>query len=520
MIGLENKHVLVIGLGMSGRAACQLLRRAGARVTAVDRADTEALRREAQGLGTLGVRVHLGVDQPPDQRFDLVVVSPGVPATNQVWRRMNEQSVPVIGELELGYQRSHCLHLAITGTNGKTTTTELVERLLTHAHRRAVAAGNIGRPLCAVVDETRDLDFVVLEVSSFQMETIRYFRPVVAVLLNLTPDHLDRYANLADYIRAKARVFLNQQPFDWAIVQTDALAQMRSLNLGIPAKTVTFSATDQQADLYLDRGLLLSRLPGWSGVLLEMDSCKLRGPHNAENLLAALAVGHVLRVPLEQMVPALVTYEPAKHRCEFVAEIGGVKYINDSKATNVDAVRKALLTVSPAGSSQRNVWLIAGGKDKRLDYDDLGPVLCHRVKGVLLIGETARKMRTAWSPFTTCALANSLLEAVTEAAGLAAPGDVVLLSPGSSSFDMFQDYQHRGEVFRQAVRGLVHTTGGMVSEAGPTPRGAPGAAAATSQSSKQDFGFASKFSAGKTLAQPTTSTPKPQIAVPIPAQEL
>src|SRR5205814_9676816 len=224
-------------------------------------------------------------------------------------------------------------NIAITGTNGKTTTTELVERILHAAHRKTVAAGNIGRPLSAVADQTRDLDFLTLEVSSFQLETIQFFRPVVAVLLNITPDHLDRYLGMADYTRAKARLFMNQQAFDWAIVQSEALAQMRSLNLDVPSKVITFSANNHRADIYLHRGLLVSRLSDWTGPLFDMDKCRLLGPHNAENLVAALAVGHVLRVAMDEMAEALMTYQPAPHRCEVVAEIGGVKFVNDSKAT-------------------------------------------------------------------------------------------------------------------------------------------------------------------------------------------
>jgi UDP-N-acetylmuramoylalanine--D-glutamate ligase len=477
MVALENIQALVIGLGLSGRAACALLCRRGAHVSAIDSANTDALRQAARELTALGVRVELGVNSPLDRKFDLVVVSPGVPATNPVWRRLAAQSVPVLGELELGYQQSLCLSLAITGTNGKTTTTELVERLLTQAHRKTIAAGNIGRPLCAVVDQTKDLDFLTLEVSSFQMETIQFFRPAVAVLLNLTPDHLDRYASMADYIRAKARVFMNQQPFDWAIIQSEALAQMRSLNLPVPSKIITFSANNRRADLYLDRGLLTSRLPDWSGPLLDMDAGKLRGPHNAENLMAALAVGRVLRLPLEQMVAALNTYEPAPHRCEWVAEVGGVNFYNDSKATNVDAVHKALLTMPPPHASQPNVWLIAGGKDKGFEFYDLGPLLSQRVKGAFLIGETAQKIRAAWSLFTPCTVVDSLLEAVTQAAKLAVPGDVVLLSPACSSFDMFHNYQHRGEVFRQAVEQWAGTTSGRAPVDGPSPRGTPRATA-------------------------------------------
>ena len=292
---------------------------------------------------------------------------------------------------------------------------------------------------------------MTLEVSSFQLETTQFFRPAIGVLLNITPDHLDRYPTTADYVRAKGRLFRNQQAFDWAIVQSEALAQLRSLHIEIPSKTITFSASNRRADIYLDRGLLISRMEDWPGPLLDMDQCRLRGPHNAENLMATLAVGRVLRIPLDRMVEGLRSYAPAPHRCELVAEINGVKFINDSKATNLDALHKALLALPAAPQGEPNVWLIAGGKDKGFEYHDIGPLLSQRVKRAFLIGDTREKIRAAWSLFTPCTLMNSLLEAVSEAAQSAVAGDVVLLSPACSSFDQFKNYQHRGEVFRQAV---------------------------------------------------------------------
>ncbi|MHB8521049.1 MAG: UDP-N-acetylmuramoyl-L-alanine--D-glutamate ligase [Limisphaerales bacterium] len=451
MFALGNKKVLVIGLGASGKAACQLLVRRGARVLAIDSADTAWLRQEALVMSALGARVELGATAAPGEEMDLAVLSPGVPRKSALVRAIVRRGVPLIGELELGYQQSLCPNVAITGTNGKTTTTELVERMLTQAGRKTVAAGNIGRPLCAVVEQTKELDFLTLEVSSFQLETIQYFRPAVGVLLNITPDHLDRYRSMADYARAKARLFQNQQPFDWAIIQSEALAQLRALHLPVNAKVITFSATDSQADLYLDRGLIIGRLPEWSGPLLDMDHCRLRGVHNAENLMATLAVGRVLRIPWDQIVEALKGYQPAAHRCELVADTGGIKFVNDSKATNLDAVQKALLSMPAGKEPGPNVWLIAGGRDKGFEFHDLGPLLAQRVKGAFLLGEAREKIRAAWGLFTPCTFVDSLLEAVTGAAHSAVAGDVVLLSPACSSFDMFQNYQHRGEVFRQAV---------------------------------------------------------------------
>jgi UDP-N-acetylmuramoylalanine--D-glutamate ligase len=362
--------------------------------------------------------------------------------------------VPLIGELELAFRVSVCLHIAITGTNGKTTTTEMIESLLTQAGRQTIAAGNIGLAACDVADQTRDLDFLTLEVSSFQLESIQYFRPSVAVLTNLTPDHFDRYPSMTEYIQAKARIFLNQQVFDWAVVQSEALAQMRTMGLHIPPKVITYSANNRRADLYLERGLIVSQLPDWTGPLLSMDQCLVSGPHNAENLMAALAVSRVLRLPLKPVITALQNYAPAPHRCEPIAAIKGVRFINDSKATNVDATARAIEAVPVAPAGEPNVWLIAGGKDKGFEFHDIGPLLSRRVKGAFLLGETRERIRAAWSLFTPCHLVDSLPEAVRSAAEAAVAGDVILLSPACSSFDMFRNYQHRGDVFRQLVMEL------------------------------------------------------------------
>jgi len=451
MVRFDDKKVLVIGLGFSGVAASRLLAGRGAKVYAVDSADNEALRAQAEELRSSGVKVDLGVRALSEQAFDLAVVSPGVPANNPIFASARERRIPIVGEFELGWQNSLCLNIAITGTNGKTTTTELIERLLQQNQLRTLAAGNIGLPICSVAEKTRELDFLTLEVSSFQLETIQYFRPAIAVLMNITPDHLDRYAGMPEYIRAKGRLFENQQAFDWTVIQAEALPLLRAQKISIPSKIVTFSATDKTAEIYLERGLILSRMPDWAGPLLNMDQCQLRGPHNAENLMATLAVGRILRIPLERMVETLQTYSPAPHRCERVAEIGGVAFINDSKATNVDAVQKALLSV-PARSGVANVWLIAGGRDKGFEYHDLGPLLSQRVKGAFLIGEAREKIRAAWSLFTPCTPVDSLLEAVERAAEKAVAGDVVLLSPACSSFDQFRNTSTGGKFFARRWR--------------------------------------------------------------------
>jgi UDP-N-acetylmuramoylalanine--D-glutamate ligase len=451
---LAGRQVLVLGLGRSGRAAAGLLLRQGARVRVQDDADTPPLREAAAALREAGATVQLGPGGLGAARPDLVVVSPGLPPAHPVLAECRQLGVPVLGEFELGAQQARCLSVAITGTNGKSTTSRMVAQMMSAHRLQTVTAGNIGTPVCDVAEASRDLDFLTLEASAFQLETIEFFRPVVAVLLNLTPDHLDRYGSMAAYARAKARIFENQQVFDWAIIQSEALALLRAHGVSIPSKVITFSARNRRADLYLDRSLIISRRDDWTGPLLNLDQCRLSGPHQAENMMAALAVGRVLRIPLELMAATLQEFAPAPHRCELVAEVGGVRYVNDSKATNLGAVQKALDAMPAAAPGEPNVWLIAGGRDKAREYYELGPLLSQRVKGAFLVGETREQLRAAWSLFTPCTLVDTLVEAVSEAARQAVPGDVVLLSPACSSFDQFHDYQHRGEVFRQAVLGL------------------------------------------------------------------
>lgn len=454
MLDLADKQVLVIGLGGRGQAAAALLLRVGARVTAIDSADTTDLRCAARLLQPQGVEVVLGAAGVPEGTFDLAVVSPAVSIKSPFVQALADRKVATIGEFELGWRLSKCLSVAVSGTNGKGTTAEMIEQLLLQTGRKTILAGHGGRPLCSVADQTAELDFLVLQVNAFQLETTQFFRPAVAVLMNATPDHFDRYANQGEYLREYGKLFRNQQAFDWAIIQAEALAHLKQLGILPPSKTITFSAHDQTADLYLDRGLVLSRLGNWEGPLLDMDQCRLRGPHNAENLMAALAVGRALRLSLENMAEALKKQAPAAHRFQIIHEERGVQFINDSKATNPDALSHALLAARPGDAGKPNVWLIAGGRDKGVDFHSVSPLISKRLKGAFLIGESREKIRSAWSLFTPCTLAGSLLEAVTEAAKNAVPGDVVLLSPACSSFDQFQNYQQRGERFCEIVKSI------------------------------------------------------------------
>ena len=453
MFELQNKNVLVIGLDWQGQAACELLCHLHANVFALGTPDAEPDEQSSTKLSALGVKFVPDLKALPHSSFDLTVLNSPTAGTTAMLRQVLQSGSPVISELELGAQQTNCLSIAIGGTNGKTTTAELIQRVLANNHRKTLVVGDSTCPLCSVVGRTKELDYLVLTANSFQLEHAQTFRPAVAVLLNLVPD--PAYDTDAEhYVRANARLFSNQQLFDWAIIQSDALARLQQLELPIPAKVITFSATHLEADLYLDRGLIISRIPNWSGPLLDTDHCQLRGPHNAENLMAALAVGHVLRLPLESILDPMKTCTAGPHRFELVAEINGVQFINDSKATNLDALQKALMAARPGPSGEANIWLIAGGTDKDLEFHDLGPLLSKRVKRAFLLGKAGEHIRAAWSLFTPCTTAHSLLEAVAEAAKAAASGDVVLLSPACSTFDEFRNYQQRGEVFCSAVKSI------------------------------------------------------------------
>jgi UDP-N-acetylmuramoylalanine--D-glutamate ligase len=433
---LHDKRAVVLGLGISGMEAAKLLQDHGAIVTVRD--DGKASARTAERAATLqarGVKVELGHAVMPTADFDLAVLSPGIDPKKPLVRTLREENVPIIGELELASRFCECPMVAITGTNGKTTTTELVDALLRAGGKKTVASGNIGKAFSEAVRESANLDVMVLEVSSFQLEEITEFRPRVSVHLNLTPDHLDRYATMNDYERAKWQIFRNQTGDDYAVVNT---------NLRLPelkAQRITFNADGAAADYEWRDGWLVAR----GEKVLEQNRTHLIGRHNAENMLAALAVADLYAVPRAAAIEALMAYRPLPHRCEKVAEIGGVLFINDSKATNIDALEKALVAM------ERPTVLLAGGKDKGLDFSGLRPLVRAKVRAAVLIGQMTEKLEATWARDVPCRRAASLADAVAQCRELARPGDAVLFSPGCSSFDMFSDYEDRGNQFRKLV---------------------------------------------------------------------
>lgn len=434
----SGKKSVVLGLGHSGEAAAALLLEEGAEVTICESSDTPSVRDKAAQMKTKGIRILLGsaADEDPSL-YDLAVLSPGIDPAVPLVRNVVKKNIPLIGELELAFQECTCPVVAITGTNGKTTTTELTEKILTGCGVRTMASGNIGLPFARAVRQSHELDVMILEVSSFQLETIRTFRPKVAAWLNLSPNHLDRYPGVEEYRAAKLRIFENQTADDMIVV--NALADLPPL----PAKKITFSATQPEADFTL-RG---RKIFFQGRHLLDQSDTLLPGVHNAENIMAALGMGLGLNLDLDDLVQAIADHTPPVHRCEFVRDLEGVRWINDSKATNLDAMEKAIL------SQDRPIILIAGGKDKGVEFDDNTDLVREKVRAAVLIGEMKDRIASSWKD-TDCHTTGSLEEAVNKARYLSKSGDVVLFSPGTSSYDMFRNYGERGNIFKTLVQNL------------------------------------------------------------------
>src|SRR5204862_2400848 len=409
-------------------------------VTVLDSAaEKNLLKSTIDNLRTHGVRVICGAAADEDSAaYHTAILSPGIDPASRLARNFSSRGIETIGELELGWRSYDVQVIAVTGTNGKTTTSELLAQMLNACGQRTIACGNIGKPLSEVAREKQPFDVLTVEVSSFQLEAIRAFRPSISLWLNFAPDHLDRYRSVAFYRAAKLRIFENQIEQDVAVVNaTEALPKIRP-------RRITFSAYSNRADLRLSDGAIVYE----NRPVLRLSDTKLRGLHNIENLMATLAVGVARGLAVAQTVPSLCDYEPRPHRCEFVRELDGVEYVNDSKATNLDAVEKALAAQS------KPVVLIAGGKDKGFTFDPLRSLVEDRVKSAVLIGEMAESIRNSWDGAVKSEIAASLADAVERARSLARAGDVVLFSPGTSSFDMFKSYADRGDQFRKLVQEL------------------------------------------------------------------
>ncbi|MGB8354218.1 MAG: UDP-N-acetylmuramoyl-L-alanine--D-glutamate ligase [Chthoniobacteraceae bacterium] len=438
----KNKKIAVLGAGESGEAAAILLAEEHAMVTLLDGADEKKLQAKIDGFRRLGLPISVIAGEAASRdtgHYDRAIISPGIDPAVPLVQNFIRRRIDMIGELELAYELCKCPVVAITGTNGKTTTTQLVERMFNGCGVRTIACGNISPAFAATVRKSSELDIMTLEVSSFQLEQIRTFRPRIAVWLNLSANHLDRYNSMEEYRDAKLNIFQNQTEEDVAVVN------LRDTLPPLKARKITFSAYQQGGDFELRGDVIFHH----GEPVLKMSETKLRGLHNAENLMAALAVGYAHGLGHAQMVEPLSTYTALPHRCEFIRRFEEVDYINDSKSTNLDSLEKALM------SETRPIVLIAGGKDKGFEFDALAELVGRKAHHAILIGQMADRIASSWKAGVACEKADSLSHAVQLARAHAKAGDAVLFSPGTSSFDMFKSYEDRGNQFRALVLSLT-----------------------------------------------------------------
>jgi len=442
---VNGQRVLVVGAARSGVAAAHLLARRGAHVTLTDR---KAQIPEEAELRASGVALELGRhDLRSFETANLIVLSPGVPIDLPEIQHAKRSGVPVIGELELASRWLRGPIVAITGTKGKSTTTTLVGRMLEAAGKRVMVGGNIGVPVSAQVEASTADTVHVIEASSFQLETSDTFRPWIAALLNFSPDHLDRHPDEAAYAAAKQRIFANQRPDDWAVVNADS-AEAVAMSKHVRARVVTYGIDAMQAEVHIGGGFVWQRTSEGDIPLLPLAASQLQGRHMLSNVVAATAISHLAGASGDSLARALDGFHGLEHVMELVATKGGVRFVNDSKATNIDAAAKSI-------ESFEKVVAIVGGKYKGGDFGDLaGPLRAHG-RGVVAIGEARPMVRDALKGVVPVIEAATLAEAVRRAWELALPDGVVLLAPACSSFDMFADYAERGRKFKDEVRKLV-----------------------------------------------------------------
>ena len=450
---VAGKRVAVIGLGRSGQAAVRLLRRLGARVAVADQKPSSELAAALGGLSAGEVEIHgAGAYEPALRGAEVVVVSPGVPMALAPLQRARQAGMRIIGELELASRHLTGRVLAVTGTNGKSTTVTWIGELLRGAGYAPFVGGNLGTPLAEAALASLDgkaWDLVVAEVSSFQLETIETFHPWIGAVLNVTPDHLDRYPSMEAYAAAKLRLFENQGDADYAVLNADDPWLSRSPVRSRGAR-IEFSRTRPvERGLYLDGNMMiLSNLYGRREEVGRVDALQVKGVHNIENAMAAAAVAALAGCPMDVISQGLRAFRGLEHVMEVVRVLRGVAYVNDSKGTNVDATIKALESV-PAP-----VILIAGGREKGGEYPGLAEAVRRKARRVILLGEARARLREVLAGTCPITEAASLKDAVRDAANTAVAGDTVLLSPACASFDMFADYKDRGRQFKEAVHEL------------------------------------------------------------------
>ena len=446
---LNNKRILVVGLGRSGVASALFLQSRGAKVTVSDSKPEDQLRQEIPVLLDHGIAVETGRHgERTFQNQDLIVVSPGVPVDAQPLIQARALGEQVIGEVELAAEFLPGPIVAITGSNGKTTTTTLIGEILAKSGLKTLVGGNIGTPAISLVEQATPDAVTVLEVSSFQLETIRTFRPKVALVLNVTLDHLDRHRTFEAYAAAKARVFENQQAHDFTVLNAEDPTCVRMAK-DTKAQLFWFNRKHEvDQGTFVRQGIVHLRRNGREQQIMPVAEIPLKGAHNVENVLAAICTADLMGCPPDAVRNAVRDFKAVEHRLQYVATVRGVEYYNDSKATNVDATIKALESFSG------NIHLILGGKDKGSDYTVLNGLLRERVKCVYTIGAAAEKIERHITGAAKITPSRTMDKAVAQASTNAQAGDIVLLAPACASFDQFQNYEHRGRVFKELVLAL------------------------------------------------------------------
>jgi len=445
---LNRKKVLVVGLARTGIATAKFLKAKGSLVTATEVKPKEEMKEAVEELKGMDIATEWGGHRKETfLKQEMIVVSPGVDLNIEPIQKAIQQGVQVISEIELAYHFIHVPIIAVTGTNGKTTTTLLIGEMLKEDGRRVGVGGNVGEPLILFADGEGRWEVLVVEISSFQLEAIEDFRPQISVLLNITEDHLDRYRSYDDYIGAKMRIFANQNSGDLAVLNSDDPIVMR-FGERIKARKVLFSLKGKLDEGAFSNGRTISLRRAGNEEKYSLAKTPLKGVHNVENMMAALTAARIFGCSKKAIQGALNRFKGLEHRLEFVREMGGVRFYNDSKGTNVGSVVKSLQSFSEP------VILIAGGKDKNGDLGPLEELIRKRVKHLILIGEAKERMNRELGGLTDTVIVKTMEEAVLIAHRKAKAGEVVLLSPACSSFDMFKDYKERGKIFKEAVKRL------------------------------------------------------------------
>lgn len=452
MIDLTGKRVLVVGSGISGIAATELLKKQGVEVVLFDgnkNLDIEALKQKAPVF--LDVEIILGeLNEDVMNTLDLVVLSPGVPTDLPMVNALREKQIPIWGEIELAYTFAKGKIVAITGTNGKTTTTALTGEIMANYFSDVKVVGNIGIPYTSVALDTTEETVTVAEMSSFQLETIHEFTPVVSAILNITPDHLDRHHTMEAYIEAKKNVTKNQKAEHICVLNYEDEV-LRAFGEEIPKKVVFFSSKQKlERGLYLDGEEIYLADETGTHLVIHVDELNILGQHNYENVMAAVGMALGMGVPMNKIVEVLKRFQAVEHRIEYVTEKRGVKFYNDSKGTNPDAAIKGICAMN------RPTWLIGGGYDKASEYDEWIESFNGKVRKLVLIGQTREKIAecAAKHGFNDTVLCDSLEEAIDLCYANAVSGEAVLLSPACASWGMFKNYEERGKVFKEYVHNL------------------------------------------------------------------